>query len=121
MKGKSVEWYIGTLDDWQAEIVTAMDGLITSSASGATSSIKWAQPVYESKGPFCFVKAAKKHITLGFWRGVALTDDHGLLEGTGDRMRHIRIRSMADIRKTVFRKMIRQAIKLNQTQSGRSR
>ena len=121
VKGKTVEWYIGTLEDWQAQIVSDMDKLISSSVPKATSSIKWAQPVYEHDGPFCFIKAAKKHVTFGFWRGVELDDEKGLLEGTGDKMRHIKIRDSGDIRKTVFRTMVKQAVQLNQAHGDPSR
>ena len=72
VKGKSVAWYIGTLEDWQQEIVREIDTIVQAAAPKATSSIKWAQPVYESDGPFAFMKAAKKHVTFGFWRGVEL-------------------------------------------------
>jgi len=115
VKGKTVAWYIGTLENWQSQIVSDLDKLISSAASNATSSIKWAQPVYECDGPFCFIKAAKQHVTFGFWRGVDLEDEKQLLEGTGDKMRHIKIREPADIRKTVLKKMVKQAVKLTQT------
>ena len=114
VKGKSVAWYIGTLGDWRADVVGALDELLRKTAPKATSGIKWAQPVYELGGPFCFLKAAKGHVTIGFWRGVELDDPQSLLEGSGDKMRHVKIRENDRIPTAELRKMIRQAVKLNQ-------
>lgn len=113
VKGKSVAWYIGTLEDWQQVVVREIDKIILSAAPKSTSSIKWAQPVYESNGPFAFMKAAKKHVTFGFWRGTDLDDEKSLFEGAGKKMRHIKVRSLDDVHKTVFKKMVKQAVKLN--------
>ncbi len=37
-------------------------------------------------------------VNLGFYRGTDLPDPEGLLEGTGARMRHVKIRSLDDAR-----------------------
>lgn len=42
--------------------------------------------------PFAYVDAFKHHVNLGFFQGADLPDEHGLLEGTGKRMRHIKLR-----------------------------
>ncbi len=39
-----------------------------------------------------YVDAFSKHVNVGFFRGVDLDDPAGLLEGTGIRMRHVKIR-----------------------------
>ena len=58
-------------------------------ASYAKEVIKWSQPVYEDDfGPFCFMKAHKNHVNIGFWRGAVMNDHENLLEGDGKR-RHI--------------------------------
>lgn len=121
VKGKTVAWYISELGEPQASIVQALDLLITATIPKATSSIKWAQPVYEADGPFCFIKAAKNHVTFGFWRGVELTDQKGLLEGSGDKMRHIKLKSTDDIQKTVFKALLKEAVRLNRKQGDPSR
>ena len=35
-------------------------------------------------------------MNLGFYKGAVLTDKHGLLEGTGKNMRHIKTYSIED-------------------------
>jgi hypothetical protein len=41
--------------------------------------------------PFGYVNAFKKHVNVGFFHGAALEDPAGLLEGTGKRMRHVKL------------------------------
>jgi hypothetical protein len=42
--------------------------------------------------PFGYVGAFKSHINVGFFYGALLKDPAGLLEGTGKRMRHVKLR-----------------------------
>lgn len=41
---------------------------------------------------FAYVNAFKAHVNVGFFRGAEIADPHGLLEGTGKFMRHVRLR-----------------------------
>lgn len=41
---------------------------------------------------FAYVNAFKGHANIGFFQGAALDDPHSLLEGTGKRMRHVKLR-----------------------------
>jgi hypothetical protein len=43
--------------------------------------------------PFGYVNAFKTHASVGFFHGAMLADPAGLLEGTGKRMRHVKLRS----------------------------
>ena len=42
--------------------------------------------------PFGYVNAFRAHVNVGFYFGAELPDPGGLLEGTGKRMRHVKIR-----------------------------
>lgn len=42
--------------------------------------------------PFAYVNAFKGHVNVGFFQGAALDDPAGLLEGTGKRMRHVKLK-----------------------------
>ena len=46
---------------------------------------------------FGYVAVFKAHVNIGFFTGAYLDDSHNLLEGTGKRMRHVKIRPHADI------------------------
>jgi hypothetical protein len=41
--------------------------------------------------PFGYVNTFKAHINVGFFNGAALDDPAGLLEGSGKRMRHVKL------------------------------
>lgn len=41
---------------------------------------------------FGYVDAFSAHVNIGFFQGAALTDPAGLLEGSGKRMRHVKLR-----------------------------
>jgi hypothetical protein len=41
---------------------------------------------------FAYVGAFTTHVNVGFFRGASLKDPAGLLEGSGKRMRHVKLR-----------------------------
>ncbi len=47
--------------------------------------------------PFAYVNVFKTHTSVGFFLGAGLKDPGGLLEGTGKRMRHVKLRPDAAI------------------------
>ncbi len=47
---------------------------------------------------FCWIMPASKHVNLGFNYGAELPDPHNLLEGTGKLFRHIKIKSVAQLK-----------------------
>ena len=113
MAEKSVDTYIASLESWQAETVSAVREIILKAAPDAKESIKWAQPVYEVNGPFCYIKAFKKSVNFGFWRGIDLDDPNGLLQGTGDKMRHVKLSGVDEVDSEPFSQYVLQAVELN--------
>lgn len=116
MKPANVEQYIISLPAEHAAILTALRGIVQKSAPKATETFKWSQPVYEQNGPMIWIRAYKSYVNIGFWRGAEMHDKHGLLQGDGDRMRHVKIATPADIRKGALADYIKQAVKLNAQQ-----
>ena len=114
MVEKTVDGYIAGLERWQGEIVAKLRTIVKNAAPQAKESIKWAQPVYESNGPFCYIKAFKNAVNFGFWRGVDLQDPGGMLQGTGDRMRHVKLTRLEEIDEKIFADFVHQAVELNQ-------
>lgn len=110
---KSVEEYINHLHGWQREVVITLRSIVRSQSQGIAESILWSQPVYSLNGPVCYIKAFTDHVNFGFWRGNELDDPDSLLSGELETMRHVTIRSIADVNRTVFERFVRQACKLN--------
>src|SRR5205085_657102 len=52
-----------------------------------------------------------KHVNLGFNDGATLDDPKGILEGDGNRIRHISIKTIADLKRPEIRAYIRRAKK----------
>jgi hypothetical protein len=113
MKTRTVDEYIAGLEDQQSKVVTELRSLVREAAPGARESIKWAQPVYEDNGPFCYIKAFKNHVNFGFWRGAQMSDSSAILEGSGNKMRHVKVRQVQDIQKEVFQAYVQEAVALN--------
>jgi hypothetical protein len=121
---KTVDTYIEGLDGWRKEVVAALRELVREAAPDATGSIKWAQPVFESNGlPTSrdYIKAFKNHVNFGFWRGADLPDPRSLLQGTGDKMRHIKMTTPNDIRPDEFHKLVKAAVALNKSKGDPTR
>ena len=110
---KTVDEYVLSQEEWASEILTELRRIVRENAPDASESIKWAQPVYEDNGPFCFIKAHKKHVNFGFWRGVQLDDPRGYLQGTGEKMRHVKITSIDDMDREALGYLVKQAVELN--------
>lgn len=53
-----------------------------------------------------------KHVNLGFNDGAALADPKGILQGTGNQIRHLTIKTNADLARPEIRSYIRRARKL---------
>jgi hypothetical protein len=116
MADRTVDAYVAALDPARAAIATRLRDIVRKAAPEARESIKWAQPVYESNGPFAALKAFPRWVTLTFWRGAAIheTDDpDGLLAGDGDRMRHARFLSLDQISEAAVADLVRAAVELN--------
>ena len=73
----------------------------------------WKIPSFDSNGTVCGFMTGKEHVTLIFLRGAALPDPEGLLEGTGKSVRHVKVRTVEDLKRSALKKLIVEAAKLN--------
>jgi len=111
----SPEAYVAALDSPRREIVERLRRIIRAAAPKAKESIKWGQPVFEQKGLLCFVAAHAAHVNLGFYiAGFALSDPDKMLEGTGENMRHVKVRAVSEIRAGLFAAWVRTAVEFNE-------
>ena len=53
-----------------------------------------------------YIAPFKAHANLGFARGTELHDPAGLLEGTGKRLRHVKLRSLEDVDRSALRALL---------------
>jgi hypothetical protein len=59
----------------------------------------------------CSINVFTKHITLAFYRGADFADRRGLLQGTGKKMRHVRLTKLSDLDRPELRAYLREARK----------
>jgi hypothetical protein len=58
---------------------------------------------------FAYVNTFTSHVNVGFFHGFALKDPAGLLQGTGKRMRHVKLRPAAEINASALKALIHAA------------
>jgi hypothetical protein len=110
---KTVEGYVASLPPDKAKIVRRLVKLVQKNAPNATASIKWAQPVFEINGPFCYISAFKNYVNFGFWRGLEIASANGKLESGGKEMGHVAIAKVGDIDEELFGSWVEEAVRLN--------
>jgi hypothetical protein len=82
---------------------------------------KWGHDWYVGTDNVCGVFAYQGHVGVEFWRGTTIHDPTGLLEGTGQHLRHIKLRSLTEVRSPAFHALLRAAIQLDSTSPKRTR
>ncbi len=84
----------------------------------AVESLKWGQPCYARNGLFCYLQRAKSHVTLGFQKGAAMNDPHGVLRGDGKQMRHVAFTEGDELDAGLCAGLIREAIRVDGDRLG---
>jgi len=59
---------------------------------------------------YAYIGVQKSHVNLGFYHGASLNDPAGLLEGTGKKLRHVKVRNMTEAKNPAIKKLILDAI-----------
>jgi hypothetical protein len=67
-----------------------------------------------------YVMPQAAYVNLGFWHGVGLPDPDELLEGTGAKMRHIKVRSVDEAGSPAVRALVAAALAERRSALGRS-
>ena len=67
------------------------------------------------QGEFCAQSPQRTRINLEFYRGVDLPDPQHLLDGTGKKMRHVKVATAADAERPGLRELIGSAAGLART------
>ena len=106
-------WFSRLEPDLRA-VAEAIRNLVLEADPDLSEAIKWGNPTYEKQGRVCYLAATKSYVSLGFFNGVGLTDPQGRIEGTGKKMRHVKVRTLSDIDQQRFAAWIREAVALNQ-------
>ncbi|ASN03527.1 DUF1801 domain-containing protein [Virgibacillus necropolis] len=109
---KKVDLFIDNLSAPIKEIAIRLREIVFETSPDIQEKIKWGMPSYIENGMVCYIQTAKNHVNFGFYFGAILTDRDSLLEGTGKKMRHIKIKKIEDIQQDQYAALIQEAIEL---------
>jgi hypothetical protein len=99
--------YLSNKDPAFQKVARELRSYIKKIVPGVTESVNaWHIPTFESNGPFAYFMVGKNHVTLGFHYGTSLDDPHHLLEGTGKKLRHVKLRKVEDLGQNGLRELI---------------
>ena len=118
-----------TFDDWVSDvdprlrpIAIKLRRMFLEAGPDLRESIKWGNPCFEKKvRTFYIATQADKYVTLGLWQGALLPNPDGLIEGTGKRMRHVKIRTAEELENPEVGQIIREAVEIDGTEGTSNR
>ena len=106
----SFDLYLADQSAKNQTIIRALRRFVQRAAPQLVESVKWGNGCWlNGKDPVSYVYSAPDYVQLGFFRGSALADPRGLLEGDGQYVRHVKVRKVADIDEAAFGALLRQA------------
>lgn len=111
----ALEDFLDKSPDAQKPLIRQLHNLITEALPSCQSSIKWGNLTYHDNQNICALVTHKHHINLQLWNGANLEDPQNILEGTGKRMRHIKIRNWDKLNYKYVIKLLKQAADFQQS------
>jgi hypothetical protein len=107
--------YVAALRGWRRTLVELLRTTVVKAAP-LDEVIKWGHLVYLANGPALLIRAEDERVLFGFWRGQRLTEIEPRLKAGGKyEMATLELRKGMSITPTVVRRLVREAIVLNQT------
>lgn len=67
---------------------------------------------------FCYLAPQRDRVNLGFFHGANLTDPEGLMEGTGKKLRHVKVKDIEQAGEASIRELIQISIQERKTALG---
>lgn len=105
---QKVTAYIDKASEEQKVVLQTLRKLIHQTIENVSEEIKWNMPVFNNGKDFAYLRFAKKHVTLGFYNIDKIKDPENLLEGEGNTLKHIKIKSKDDIKSKILAEWLKQ-------------
>jgi hypothetical protein len=103
-----VDSYISKVDPKLRSQFQRLRSIVKKALPGASESVKWGVPYYSLDGVgVASIADYSGHVNLYLMQGAELSSD--LLEGTGKGMRHITVKTLAEIKEAEFMRLLREA------------
>jgi hypothetical protein len=118
-----IDQRIRELGDWRGQKLSQVRGIIKEADPDVVEEWKWVKatnpgtPVWSHDGGICTGEAYKNVVKLTFFQGAALDDSSGLFNSSleGKVRRAIDIKETDQVNAPALKKLIREAVALNQT------
>ena len=105
-------------DAWLAEqpeqnrqLITDVRAAIAVAGHNFMEGIKWGTTGYwlpeVSRRNICYIAPHNSYVRLGFFNGATMPDPDNLLEGTGKKLRHIKVYEITDANRQVLTTYVR--------------
>ena len=106
-----VDEMLGDVDPHLRALTQSLRNLVKRSIPEAVEQLKWGNPTYtvDGKNVAC-IMFYSDHVNLGFFMGARLKSRR--LEGTGKGLRHVKVRSKADVDEREFGRLLKEATAL---------
>ena len=114
---------IRELGDWRGKTLSEVRGIIREADPDVVEEWKWVKPtnpgtpVWSHNGGVCTGESYKNVVKLTFFKGASLNDPSGLFNSSleGKVRRAIDIKETDQVNAPALKKLIREAVALNQT------
>jgi hypothetical protein len=94
------------------KIIKALRAFVKATAPTLVESVKWGNGCWlKGKAPIAYVYSDAEWVQFGFIRGSSLKDPKKLLEGKGEYVRHIKVRTLPTSIRGRSDALLRQAIR----------
>lgn len=106
----SFDAYLAAQSPRHRSIIGRLRKFVERTVPQLQEAVKWGNGCWvNGKIPVAYVYCAPDCVQFGFFRGSALKDPKGLLEGKGEYVRHVKVRRPADIDERAFASLLKQA------------
>ena len=112
-KGTDIEGFVDAIEPAKRAHVQALRKFVKKEQPQLREAIRWGNLTWLGNKDVCWVLVYAEHVDFGFHQGASLKDPKGLLEGTGKRLRHVKIHDGGDIRPKEFAALLKQAVALD--------
>jgi len=100
-----------TLRDFITDLVPEANELIWDNYNAVAIAYSTSEKL---KDAFCHIAVYTKHVNVGFNRGAELTIGDMQLQGTGKRIRHIKVKDFTSFPKEEIEKLVWEAVSLSE-------
>ena len=103
-----VDEYVSKVDPKLRRQFQRLRSIVKKALPGVSEAVKWGIPYYSLDGVgVASIADYSGHVNLYLMQGAELSSE--LLEGTGKGMRHVTVKTLAEIKETEITRLVREA------------